>query len=164
MNTCAKILEEKVVEEVENCIEEILNNEGIELIDVEYRKEPNGRVLRILIDKEGGVNIDECGKISRQLSDILDVKDVIPFAYTLEISSPGLNRPLRKENDFKRFIGEKITLRTGDYFNDRKNFQGILIDYKEGTIYLDIEGKNFAIPHSIVKKANLIYDFSKERG
>ncbi len=158
-----KRLDEKFTEDVKTFVEGILKQEAIELVDVSYVKESHGWVLRVLIDKNGGVNIDDCSKISRQLSDLLDVYDVVPYAYKLEVSSPGLNRPLSKEKDFIRFIGRKVRLMTLTSIVNRKNFKGRLTDYKENSIFLEIDGKSFVIPREIVKKANLEYDFNRER-
>lgn len=163
MESDGKKLEEKVLGEVESIIEDILEHEAMELVDVAYRRESYGWVLRVLIDKDGGVTIDDCNHISHQLSDILDVKDVIYCSYKLEVSSPGLNRPLRKEKDFKRFIGETVRLKTCTFIENRKNFQGRLINYKDASIFLDIDGQHFTIPHSVVEKANLEYDFKREK-
>jgi ribosome maturation factor RimP len=163
MESDGKKLEEKVLGEVESIIEDILEHEAMELVDVAYRRESYGWVLRVLIDKDGGATIDDCNHISHQLSDILDVKDVIYCSYKLEVSSPGLNRPLRKEKDFKRFIGETVRLKTCTSIENRKNFKGRLINYKDASIFLDIDGQHFTIPHSVVEKANLEYDFKREK-
>ena len=163
MKSDGKKLEAKVLGEVESIIQDILEHEGMDLVDVAYRRESCGWILRVLIDKDGGVTIDDCSHMSRQLSDILDVKDVICCSYKLEVSSPGLNRPLREEKDFKRFIGETVKLKTCASIENRRNFRGRLIDYKDASIFLDIDGQHFTIPHSVVEKANLEYDFKKEK-
>jgi ribosome maturation factor RimP len=155
--------EDKIVGEVESIADDILEHEAMELVDVEYRKESNGWVLRVLIDKNGGVTTDDCRRVSRQLSDILDVKSIMCYAYKLEVSSPGLNRPLRKEKDFKRFIGETVKLKTCRPIESRRNFVGRLVDYKDGSIFLYIDGRNFTISHDIIIKANLEYDFNKDK-
>lgn len=162
MKLNCKKFEEKIIDAVESIIEDILVHEGMELIDITYRREPTGWVLRVLIDQDGGITVDDCKNISRQLSDILDVKDIIQYAYKLEVSSPGINRPLKKEMDFKRFRGENIRLKTYEYINNRKNFLGRLTDYKDGSILLDIDGKNFIIPHTMVVKANVEHVFKKK--
>ncbi len=142
-------------------IEDIVEHEGIELVDVTYRRESEGWILRVFLDKAGGVTVDDCGYISRQVSDVLDVKAVIPHAYKLEVSSPGLNRPLTKPKDFAKLRGEQVRLATHTPIENRKNFIGKLIDYKDGTICLNIDGQIFFVPHDLVHKANLIYDFEK---
>ena len=163
MKSDGKGLEEKVLGEAESIIEGVLEHEGMDLVDVAYRREPCGWVLRIFIDKDGGVTVDDCSHISRQLSDILEVKDVICCSYKLEVSSPGLNRPLRKEKDFQRFIGETVSLKTRTSIENRKNFKGRLIDYKDGSIVIDVDGQHFTVPHGMAEKANLEYDFEKEK-
>jgi len=85
---------------------------GLELVQVQYRREDHGWVLRILVDRPGGVSVDECGEFSREVSDLLDVEDLIDNSYNLEVSSPGLDRPLIKPEDFERFAGREITLKT----------------------------------------------------
>lgn len=87
---------------------------GLELVDIEYRREPHGWVLRFFLDKEGGINLDDCAVASRQISSLLDVEDVIPTAYNLEVSSPGLDRPLKKPADFERFTAQLVKIKTLD--------------------------------------------------
>lgn len=87
---------------------------NLELVDVEYRREPQGWVLRFFLDKEGGITLDDCAAASRQISSLLDVEDVIPTAYNLEVSSPGLERPLKKRADFERFIDHLAKIKTID--------------------------------------------------
>ena len=106
------IADNRVVDSVKELSETLLNSLSIELVDIEYRGEGRDKVLRIYIDKENGVTIDDCADISRELSVILDVNDVIPDRYTLEVSSPGLRRPLKKVEDFKRFIGKLVLIKT----------------------------------------------------
>jgi len=153
--------EKKIIGLVTGIAEEIAVNEGIDVVDVIYRREPTGWVLRVLIDKEGGITVDDCSTLSRELGDMLDVKDISTHAYKLEVSSPGLNRPLRKEHDFKRFLGETVKITTSSDIDGRKNFKGKLLEYRDGLIVLDVDGTTFTIAHTLVKKANLEYDFNK---
>jgi ribosome maturation factor RimP len=97
--------------QVEEISEPLVVAEGMELVDLEYRREGPRWVLRLFIDKQGGVTVDDCARISREVGDLLDVKDIIPQAYVLEVSSPGLNRRIRKKEDFSRFVGQKVKLR-----------------------------------------------------
>ena len=163
MGLTPKRLEEQITKDVADITREMLKHEPCELVDVEYRKEPNGWVLRILIDREGGVTIADCTRLSRQLSDILDVKDIVPYSYNLEVSSPGINRPLRREKDYISAIGETISLKTGRLFEGRRNYRGKLVDFRQDTICLELEGERVEIPREMVKKAVREYDFSKDK-
>ena len=163
MASQGKKLEKKIVEDVEKCFEEMFGNTDLELVEVEYRREASGWVLRVYIDKEGGVLLDDCSMTSNQLGDIIEVKDIIPGAYSLEVTSPGLNRPLKKEEDFIGLIGETIKLKTRTLLNKRKNFKGVLKEFKDGMLKIDSDGKEFNISYKDVKKANLEYDYNKKQ-
>jgi ribosome maturation factor RimP len=154
-------IEDTVLGEVEGIVTGIVEHEGMELVDIAYQREPTGWVLRVYIDKPGGVTVDDCSFISGQLGDTLDVKDVFLYPYKMEVSSPGFNRPLKKEKDFKRFTGETISITTRAPIDNRKNFKGKLIDFREGSIFIDIDGEIFSVPHAAVRKANLEYDFEQ---
>ena len=117
----------------------IVEENGFELVDVEYVKEVSTWYLRAYIDKPGGINIDDCEVVSRRLSDILDEKDYIDDAYILEVSSPGLGRPLKKEKDFKRSLGEEVEIRTYRMIDKQKEFTGILKDYDEKTVTIEMD-------------------------
>ena len=117
----------------------IVEENGFELVDVEYVKEGSTWYLRAYIDKPGGINIDDCEVVSRRLSDILDEKDYIDDAYIREVSSPGLGRPLKKEKDFKRSLGEEVEIRTYRMIDKQKEFTGILKDYDEKTVTIEMD-------------------------
>jgi ribosome maturation factor RimP len=143
---------------------EIVTQQGLELIDVEYQREPGGWVLRVLIDREpGGVTIQDCTDISREIGDVLEVKDVIAFPYRLEVSSPGVNRPLKKPADYEQHTGEIISLTTAEPLDGRKHFKGRLTGLREAMIQMDIDGRQFAVPLQAVKKAHVEYDFDKDK-
>ena len=112
---------------------------GFELVDVEYVKEGGTWYLRAYIDKPGGIAVDDCEAVSRRLSDLLDEKDYIDDAYILEVSSPGLGRPLKKEKDFKRSIGEEVEIRTYRAIDRQKEFTGILKEYDKDTVTIEYE-------------------------
>lgn len=150
---------ERVKETVTALAVPLLENQGMELVDIEYRQERAGWILRLFIDKEGGITLDDCVSVSRELSDLLEIKDPIPHPYHLEISSPGLNRPLKKEKDFQKFKGKKIKLKTAHPIGDRKTFLGILSEYKDNTIYLIQDNQTISIPHEEVTAANLQWEF-----
>jgi ribosome maturation factor RimP len=141
---------------------EIAGHEGLELVDVECRREPGGCVVRVLIDRQpGGVTIDTCADISRQIGDVLEVKEILPFAYRLEVSSPGVNRPLNKPRDFETRMGEMVSITTMEPLDGRKHFKGRLTRLDDGVLGIDIDGRGFSVPLAAVKKANVEFDFSK---
>ena len=123
----------------EELITPILDRMNFELVDVEYVKEGSTWYLRAYIDKPGGIMVDDCEVVSRRLSDILDEKDYIEDSYILEVSSPGLGRPLKKEKDFKRSLGEEVEIRTYRMIDRKKEFTGILKDYDETTVTIEME-------------------------
>ena len=124
---------ENYEQKTEKILIPIVEEYGFELVDVEYVKEGSTWYLRAYIDKPGGISIDDCEAVSRRLSDILDEKDYIDEAYILEVSSPGLGRPLKKEKDFKRSLGEEVEIRTYRMIEKQKEFTGILKEYDEKT-------------------------------
>jgi ribosome maturation factor RimP len=141
---------------------QIADGEAMEVIDVELRREGTraGRVLRVYLDKEGGPNVDDLGRVSRQLSELLDSQDIVEGSYTLEVSSPGINRPLKKPEHFQRFIGKRVRIRTGDMIDGRRTFLGILSEVSGDTIRIEVEGKPYQIPFSMIEKSNYEHDWS----
>ena len=119
----------------------IVEEYGFELVDVEYVKEGGTWYLRTYIDKEGGISIDDCEKVSRRLSDILDEKDYIDDTYIMEVSSPGLGRPLKKEKDFKRSLGKEVDIRTYRMIDKQKEYTGILKDKDKETVTIELENE-----------------------
>ena len=124
---------EQYEQQTEELLEPIVTGHGFELVDVEYVKEAGTWYLRAYIDKPGGITVDDCEVVSRQFSDILDEKDYIEDAYIFEVSSPGLGRPLKKEKDFKRSMGEEVEIRTYRAIDRQKEFTGILKAYDNDT-------------------------------
>ncbi|MEY8410066.1 ribosome maturation factor RimP [Lachnospiraceae bacterium 62-26] len=144
----------------EEILAPIIEEHEFELVDVEYVKEGGTWYLRAYIDKPGGITIDDCETVSRRLSDILDEKDYIEDAYILEVSSPGLGRPLRKEKDFKRSLGEEVELRTYRMIEKRKEFTGILRSYDEKTVTIEEEeGGMRTFEKSDIALIRLAFDF-----
>ena len=148
-----------ITKEITELAEPILDGMGFELVEVEYLCERGRWLLRLYIDKEKGVTLDDCAMVSGELGDLIDSRDFVPHKYVLEVSSPGLNRPLRKEKDFIRVIGKKIKVRTGTPAKGRRNFIGYLRDVQNGTLSLEVEGQWVALPWPEIDKANLIYEF-----
>ncbi len=146
---------EKIIEDVLSVGEPLCESENLELVSVECVNENENRIIRVYLDKEGGIALDDCISISRELSDILEVNFEHTKTHRLEVSSPGIERPLIKEKDFVRFKGKTIKVRTTSPVSDRKNFTGVLIDYKDSNIVLNIDGEEFEIPFHLVKKAHI---------
>ena len=117
---------------VRSLAEEVTSRAGYELIDVEYRREPGGWTLRLFIDKEGGVNLDDCRRVSEEFGTVLEVEDPIPNRFNLEVSSPGLDRPLRKESDFQAAQGKLVRITTRDPISGQRNFRGRLMSAAVG--------------------------------
>ena len=138
---------------------------GLELVDIKFGRVGRDAVLRLFIDKDGGITLDDCADVSRELSLILDVEDVISSNYSLEVSSPGLDRPLKKLSDYERFAGRMIKVRTyeplpDDKGNKRKTFLGKLDGLVDGVVKMTLaEGQTASIPLERVAKANLEFEF-----
>ena len=148
-------------EQIQQLAEPVVTSEGMELIAVECLKMPTRWLVRIYMDREGGVTVDDCALVSHQLGDLLDVHDVPPGPYTLEVSSPGLDRPLTRDQDFLKYRGSRIKLRLTEKIEGRRNFSGEIFDYEEGqdgkVLVVKADGKTFRIPRKAVAKANLEY-------
>ena len=129
--------------------------EGMELLLVEYRREAGGRVLRLTIDKPGGVRVDDCVGISRQASDYLDVGLGIEEAYRLEVTSPGTERPLVRIADYERFKGNEARIRTREPVDGRKNFKGALLGTADGIVHLSVDGNRIAIAFDAIERGRL---------
>ncbi len=149
----------KIVEsDVENLVGPVLDRNQMELVDVTYRQEAGRWVLRVFIDKPGGVNVDDCAFISHQIEDLIEVEEVIPQRYFLEVSSPGLDRVLKKESDFRRFCGEKAKVKTREALGGRRNFKGRIVRCDQGILELeDGEGERFEFSLEEIEKARLEY-------
>jgi ribosome maturation factor RimP len=138
---------------------------GLELAEVEYRQEGRQIVLRLYIERDGGVTLDDCAAVSRELAEILEVEDFIQGNYNLEVSSPRLNRPLKKPSDYGRFAGRIVKIKTfellpDDAGNMRKTFTGELLGLEGGIVRLNLnEGQTAGIPLGKVAKANLEVEF-----
>ena len=146
--------------------EPYVRDAGFDLIEVQYGREQRGLVLRLFIDRpEGvstGINVDDCERVSRDVSAALDVADKISQAYQLEVSSPGLDRPLRREVDFARFVGESARIRLIDGVEGRRNFHGTLRSAKDGRVEIACDGRSYTLPIDDIQKANLVPDWDRE--
>ena len=138
--------------------------QGLEIIEIELRREGSrgGRVLRLYLDKDGGPNMDELSQVSRALSAMLDEHNVVEGAYTLEVSSPGINRPLKLPDHFRRFLGKRVRVRTRELIQGRRSFLGSLLEVSREHIALDQDGTRFEIPFALIEKSNYEHDWSAE--
>jgi ribosome maturation factor RimP len=147
------------VDAVHGLAEPIAVDQGLELVEVEFRREAGGWVLRLFIDKPGGVSLDDCSTLSRELSAVLDVEDLIDHPYHLEVSSPGATRPLKTDRDLERYRGRRVRVVTYEKIGDRKTFIGRLAGHTADTIDLDEETLGrVSLPRAAVAKANLELD------
>ena len=147
-----------VTQSVTELIEPGLLADELELVDVEFKKEGKNWILRIYIDREGGVTLADCQKVSRLAGDLIEVEEVIEPVYTLEVSSPGLNRVLKKEKDFLKYSGKKIYVQCHAPMDGRKKFTGILTGFIDQSIHLEVDGQHYTIPLNLVAKANLVIE------
>ncbi|WP_127580688.1 ribosome maturation factor RimP [Paenibacillus koleovorans] len=148
-----------IKEIITEMIQPFLDNEGFELVDVEYVKEGNNRFLRVYVDKEGGIDIDDCGRISEVLSEKLDEKDPIPDAYFLEVSSPGAERPLKKLSDYERAVEKNVFVTTYEPIDGAKEFEGKLLSFDGDTLVIQTPRKKASVPYAKVASARLAIVF-----
>lgn len=126
-----------VVQEIEQLVGPVLAQAGVELVHVEFRREPGGWTLRFYLDKEGGFSLTDCEAWNDRLGDLIEAEGLIPCAYSLEVSSPGLNRPLKKPEDFQRFLGLEAVVKLYAAVNGQKNFHGKMLELESGELYLE---------------------------
>jgi len=146
----------EILEKVEPVVENELATRGIEVVDVQYKNQRGRWVLQVFIDTPSGVDLDTCQTASEIVGRALDREDIIPSSYVLEVSSPGLDRVLKKDKDFERFKGRRIKLKTYQAINGRKNFQGTLLGLENGQIRIDLEGSVLGIPRELVVQVRLV--------
>ena len=138
----------------------IMEEMNFELVDVEYVKEGSTWYLRAYIDKEGGITVNDCEAVARRMNDLLDEEDFIADSYVFEVSSPGLGRPLKKEKDFARSLGEEVEVRTYRAINRQKEFYGILTGYTEDTVTIQPEeGEALTFQKNEIALIRLAFDF-----
>ena len=149
---------EDILDSVRRIAGPLAAQEGLELVDVEIGGAGGRQTLRLFIDKAGGVSLEDCSSVSHAVSAALDVEDPIAGAYDLEVSSPGLDRPLRTPEHFEKFKGSKVRVKTFGPVaecENRKTFVGQLIGFAEDRVVVDVDGKVFRVPHAQVSKANV---------
>ncbi len=150
---------ETVIKQIEAVVLPALEELGLELVEVQYRREQSGWVLRLFIDKQGGITLDNCAAVSREVSQLLDIEDFIDQAYSLEVSSPGLERPLKSMAEFERFVGRKAKIKTLEPIGGENVFIGKINKTEEESIVLDVGTKEMTILFSQVEKARLEVEF-----
>lgn len=151
-----------LVEKLRPLLEPVVEDEGLELVDLEFLRYSGQWVLRVYMDKEGGVTLEDCQRVSRRLGPLLDVEDLIPHPYNLEVSSPGLNRRLKKPEDFTRFSGRQARIEVSSPIQGKKRFRGKLVGVRgEGPaeVVLELEGGEVVrLPFAHISKARLEVD------
>ncbi|CAI6032743.1 Ribosome maturation factor RimP [Paenibacillus sp. JJ-100] len=144
---------------VEEMIQPYLNEQGFELVDIEYVKEGSNWFLRVYVDKEGGIDIDDCVLISEKLSAKLDENDPIPSVYFLEVSSPGAERPLKKAEDVAKSVGKNVFVTTYEPVNGMKEFEGKLISFENEELVIEAGKKQHTVSYEKVASARLAIVF-----
>lgn len=145
-----------VIEKVQEFVESLLPSMGLELVEIQYRQEGEGWVLRLFLDGPDGIGVDQCTKVSREVSFFLDVEDIVPHAFNLEVSSPGLERPLRDVADFKRFVGKKARVKVRHPIGGQKVFVGLIGESDEhGFELLFEDGTSNRFVMDQIRKARL---------
>jgi len=152
------------VRRAEELLDEPVRHLGYELVACEFRTIGGRPTLQVFIDREGGVGIADCVAVNRGIGDLLDVEVLLDGAFNLEVSSPGLDRPLRKEDDFQRFTGREVRIRTFEPVGDRRNFRGFIRGVEDGIVTLEVDTKPREVPVAAMERANLIYDEQHVRG
>ena len=154
----------KVIDTVNQLVTPIVEEMGLELVDIEYVKEGKDWFLRVFIDKPAGIDIEECGLVSEKLSEKLDELDPITHNYFLEVSSPGAERPLKKKQDFEKTIGKNVFIKTFEPLNGEKQFEGVLVEFDGANVTVEIKIKTrktlVTIPYEKIANARLAVTFS----
>jgi ribosome maturation factor RimP len=146
-------------------LEPFLAEELVELVDIQVQARGRRRVVSLLVDQPGGVTIEDCARISRRVEDLLDTEDPIPFQYVLEVSSPGLDRPLTKPSHFERFAGERVEVRMSTDFGPRRRFTGRLVGLSGDDVCVALEeGEDVRLPLDKVERARVHIDPWKPKG
>ncbi len=140
-------------------LEPVAIQNGYELVDIEITSEHGQKIVRAFIDKEGGITVDDCATLSGFFEDVLDMTESMASRYVLEVSSPGLNRPLRVANHYSKVIGQKVQIVTFEKLDGRKNFKGLLKEASAQNVTLEIEQKDYVVPLDQIQKANVVFSF-----
>ncbi|HSP98780.1 MAG TPA: ribosome maturation factor RimP [Candidatus Dormibacteraeota bacterium] len=141
-------------------VDPLVANEGMEIVDIDYRREGRGNVLRFYLDRaEGGVSIDELSTMSRRLGDLIEVHDLVPGSYTLEVSSPGINRRLRQPDHFRRYLGKRVRVRTVEASDGRRAFLGVLKEVRPDGIVCAVGTNERFVAFDNIAQANYEHEF-----
>lgn len=153
--------EKEVAAKIERLIDPVLSRLGYELVLLQYQRDRGGHVLRLFIDKlDGtGVQLEDCAAVSREVGTLLEVEDPLADQYHLEVSSPGLNRPLVKEKDFVKYAGQKVKVVANEGIDGRKTFTGVLGGFEDGNVIIEIDAKTYRVPHGDIARANIEFQF-----
>lgn len=150
----------KIAENIEAGIAPVIEKLGFELYFLEYVKEGKDKILRVTIDKEGGVSSDDCASVSQKIAEILDRDDPVPEPYLLEVCSPGIERVLRKESHFLKHIGETVKVSLFAAYEGAKTYEGILEAYEKERLVISCAGKSVAIPTDLISKVRIVFHFN----
>ena len=148
-----------VVEQIEDDVEQLVEGLGYELVLIKYSGPARRPTLTVFVDREGGITVDECARISERLSVLLDMLDPIPMSYSLVVSSPGVERPLVRERDFIRFAGRRATVTRHPAHGQRRSIVGTLRGVKDGAVLLEHEGRTEQVPLDEIEDAHLVFEW-----
>jgi len=146
----------QAAKQLQDLLEPAVGALGYELLGIEHLSQGRHSLLRLFIDSPNGITVDDCERVSHQVSGVLEVEDPIKGQYTLEVSSPGLDRPLFKPAHYERFVGEVVSLRLARPIEGRRKFKGRLLALREGAVVIDVEGKEMSLPLEDIEKAHLV--------
>ena len=149
-----------ITEKLETLLKPSIDALGYELVAIEMTNTGGGEVLRIYIDQDSGITVDDCARVSRQVSAVLEVEDPVSGAYALEVSSPGLDRPLVKPADFKRFEGDQVKIRIYEPVLGRRNFTGKLVAAENEFVVVEVDNEQYELPYLNIDKARRVPEFS----
>jgi ribosome maturation factor RimP len=149
----------EIVDQVRELIADYLDREGVELVEVTYRREQSGMVLRLLVDTPEGITVDECEEINNFVSEVLDKENTINERYTIEVSSPGLDRPIKTARDFERAMGKVLDVTTYEPIDGKKTHEGRLVGMSDDCIVLERNGVSTEIPRGRIARAVLKIEF-----
>jgi ribosome maturation factor RimP len=149
----------RVPDQLTDLLEPAIAALGYELVGIEYHRQPKNNLLRVYIDQDRGITLDDCEQVSHQLSGVLDVEDPIKGHYTLEVSSPGLDRPLFKAEHFQRFAGNKVRVRLGAPHQGRRNWTGMLRGLDGDDVVIQVDGDEVRLPLDSIEQARLVPEF-----
>ncbi|WP_100657028.1 ribosome maturation factor RimP [Alteromonas flava] len=148
-------LEKRLTEMLNSPVEAL----GYELVGIEFVRAGKHSILRVFIDHENGISVDDCADVSHQVSAVLDVEDPISTEYNLEVSSPGMDRPLFKEQHYQAVVGEMVSVRLAMPMNNRRNFKGTLLAAENGVVSVEVDGQKFDLAFANIEKGNLVPTF-----